>query len=166
MVGHTDRNHADIEVDNTQPWQRKCWGRITDSYRRHPYFRQLAPKLELIFKAKYQALIDINLRLIEFSRQELKINVPMVRSSTLNVQGSRSALLFSICKSLGADTYLSGPSGKLYLDQSLFSDGGVAVEYHEFSHPVYAAPVFKPYLSTLDLLMNYGPKSREILGLP
>ena len=166
MVGHTDRNLADIEVDNTQPWQRKCWGRITDSYRRHPYFRQLAPKLELIFKAKYQALIDINLRLIEFSRQELKINVPMVRSSTLNVQGSRSALLFSICKSLGADTYLSGPSGKLYLDQSLFSDGGVAVEYHEFSHPVYAAPVFKPYLSTLDLLMNYGPKSREILGLP
>lgn len=111
-------------------------------------------------------MIEINLRLIEFFRQELKIDVPMVRSSTLDVQGNRSALLLSICKSLGADVYLSGPSGKQYLEQSLFADGGVAIEYHEFSHPVYVAPVFKPYLSTLDLLMSQGPASREILGLP
>lgn len=166
MVGHTDRSIAEMEVDNTQPWQRKYWGRISGSYRRHPYFAQFAPELESIFMAEYRALVDINLALIEFFRRQLKIAVPMVRSSTLDVQGSRSELLLSVCKNLGADTYLSGPSGRQYLDKSLFAHSGVAIDYHEFSHPVYDAPVFKPYLSTLDLLMNHGPQSRQILGLP
>lgn len=166
MAGHTERSIAEMKIDNTQSWQRKCWGRIASAYRKHDYFPHLAPALEAAFMAEYEALVDINLALIDLFRRELEITVPMVRSSTLAVHGHRSELLLSICKNLGADAYLSGPSGRQYLDKSIFSENGVALEYHEFSHPVYAAPIFQPYLSTLDLLMNHGPRSREILGLP
>lgn len=165
MAGHTDKRIVDMELDNTQPWPRKTWARIAGAYRRHSYFNALAPELESVFMGGHAHLVDLNLDLIEFFRRQLGICVPMVRSSTLEVKGSRSELLLSICKSLGADTYLSGPSGREYLDTALFSDAGVALDYHAFKHPTYSAPIFQPYLSTLDLLFNSGPKSREILGL-
>lgn len=166
MAGHTGKTIADMEVDNTQPWQRKCWNRIAMSYSRHPFFPAIAPRLEQIFLAEYRALVDINLALIELFREELGITVPMVRSSTLDVTGSRSELLLSICRNLEADTYLSGPAGRGYVDKSLFEASGIAIDYHAFTPPVYPAPIFKPYLSTLDLLMNHGRGSSTILGLP
>lgn len=165
MTGHTDKRIADMELDNTQPWLRKAWGRITSAYRRHSYFNTLAPELESIFMGGHAHLVDLNLDLIEFFRRQLHISVPMMRSSTMDVEGSRSELLLSICKGLGAHTYLSGPDGRNYLDTTLFSAAGMALDYHAFKHPTYPAPIFQPYLSTLDLLFNHGPKSREILGL-
>lgn len=165
MVGHTDKRIADMVLDNTQPWPRKTWARIAGAYCRHPYFDSLAPEMEAIFRGGYTLLVDLNLALIEVFRNHLGITVPMVRSSTLDIKGSRSELLLSICRSLGADTYLSGPSGREYLNTALFESAGIALDYHAFKHPVYVAPIFQPYLSTLDLLFNHGPKSRAILGL-
>lgn len=166
MAGHTDKRIVDMELDNTQPWSRKTWARIAGAYRRHPYFSALAPELESIFMGGHVRLVDLNLDLIELFRRQLGISVPMVRSSTMEVEGIRSELLLSICKTLGAETYLSGPSGRDYLDTALFSAAGIALDYHAFKHPTYSAPIFQPYLSSLDLLFNHGPKSREILGLP
>lgn len=165
VVGHTEKRITDMELDNSQPWPRKNWARIVGAYRRHPYFNALAPELEAIFMRDYARLCDLNLDLIELFRRQFRICVPMVRSSTMEVEGSRSELLLSICRSLGADTYLSGPSGRNYLDTALFSASGVEIDYHAFKHPTYSAPNFQPYLSSLDLLFNHGPKSREILGL-
>ena len=165
MVGHTEKRITDMELDNNQPWPRKTWARIVGAYRCHPYFNALAPELESIFMGVHTRLVSFNLDLIQHFRRQLGISVPMVRSSTMVVEGNRSELLLSICNSLSADTYLSGPSGRDYLDTALFSASGVAIDYHAFNHPTYTAPIFQPYLSTLDLLFNHGPKSREILGL-
>lgn len=166
MAGHTNKRITDMELDNTQAWPRKVWTRIASSYRNHPYFAALSPELEAIFMGSHTLLIDLNLALLEFFRHQLRITVPMVRSSTLEVTGNRSELLLSICQNLGADTYLSGPSGREYLDAALFEAAGVALDYHTFKHPTYTAKNFQPYLSTLDLLFNHGPQSREILSLP
>lgn len=166
MAGHTDRKICDMETDDAQPWRRKCWARIAASYRRHPFFEQLAPEVEAIFMAEHHALVDLNIALIDFFRQQLRLDVPMRRASMMDVTGIRSELLLSICKNVGADRYLSGPSGRDYLESGLFERHGVTIDYHQFSHPVYPAPLFKPYLSTLDLLMNHGAGSRAILGLP
>jgi hypothetical protein len=165
MRDHTAKRIGDMEIDNTQPWARKTWTRIANAYRRHSYFNALSPELESIFMRSHTRLIDINLELIELFRSRLGISVPMVRSSEIDIEGSRSELLLAICKKLGAETYLSGPAGRDYLDMSLFLDCGVAVDFHVFTHPSYAAPIFHHHLSTLDLLFNCGPKSREILGL-
>lgn len=165
MVGHTEKRIADMEIVNSQPWQRKTWDRIASAYRHHTYFKTLAHEVESIFMGDHTRLVDLNIDLIEFFRRQLGICVPMVRSSTMKLNGSRSELLLSICKNLGADTYLSGPSGHSYLDKDLFLEAGVTLDYHTFKHPTYLAPTFQPYLSTLDLIFNHGWRSREILGL-
>lgn len=165
MAGHTEKKISEMEIDIGHSWSKKAWRRIAHEYHKHPYFNQLAPEVEEIFNASYSLLIDLNLALIEFFRRQLGIEVPIVRSTALNLSGSRSELLLAICKHLNATIYLSGPSGRYYLDTSLFESECIKVDFHEFSPPIYSAPIFHPYLSTLDLLFNHGPSSRCILGI-
>ena len=57
-------------------------------------------------------------------------------------------------------------SGRDYIDDSLFTDAGIAIEYQDYDHPVYPQlhGEFIPFLSVVDLLFNCGPKSLEILA--
>jgi hypothetical protein len=165
MKGHTNSRLLDIQIDNSQRWQKKYWGRLADCYRRHPYFSKYAPELEAIVLSGAELLVEFNCRLIDFFRNALEIRAPIIRASSLDVSGKRSELLLDICRKLGAATYLSGPSGRDYLDQEIFEEHGIAIEFHSFNHPVYPSLHFTPGLSTLDLLMNCGEESRSVLGL-
>ena len=66
---------------------------------------------------------------------------------------------------MGADRYLSGISGREYLDVSQFEAAGVSVEFHEFHHPMYRQRYepFVPCMSSIDLLFNHGPESAKIV---
>ena len=68
------------------------------------------------------SLIDINMRSIQWARKILNIENRIVYASDLAATGSKSELLSNICKELNASTYISGPSGRDYLDLSLFSN--------------------------------------------
>ena len=71
-----------------------------------------------------------------------------------------------ICRTLGADAYLSGVYGKQYLDEIRFAEHGIHVRYQDFKHPVYPQICgdFVSHLSTLDLLLNCGDASLEIIA--
>lgn len=43
--------------------------------------------------------------------------------------------LAAMVEEVGCDTYLSGPSGRRYLDEKPFRDRGIAVDYWEFAGP-------------------------------
>ena len=90
----------------------------------------------------------------------------MIRSSELSVSGSRSELLLAICRKVGATDYLSGVSGREYLDRELFQRAGIRVRFQEFHHPIYRQcyEPFIPALSSVDLLFNHGPQAGEILA--
>jgi hypothetical protein len=72
----------------------------------------------------------------------------------------RDAAILEAARQNGATTYLSGPSGRDYLDEAPFRRAGIAVRYHAFRHPIYdqrGRAGFTPNLAALDLLMNFGP---------
>lgn len=77
----------------------------------------------------HQKLVDINMASIKWCMEKLGLERPIIMSSSLEVSGAKSELLVSILKSVGATTYVSGPSGKDYLDMSLFGD--IEVEFFE-----------------------------------
>lgn len=112
----------DIKVvnDNTSPWKRKTINRV-----RHNLGFDLTDFYES------DNLIDINLKGIHWAMEKMKISVPMIRSSTLACQGAKSHLLVEICKEVGAETYLSGPTGKSYLDLELFEREDIQVQFFE-----------------------------------
>ena len=77
----------------------------------------------------YDYLIDINMSSIEWARKKLNIKNKIIKSSELGVTGTKSELLANICKELNASCYLSGPSGKDYLEERFFKD--IKIEYFE-----------------------------------
>ena len=60
---------------------------------------------------------------------------------------------------------LTGDAAGDYLDERQFANNGIQVEYHRYRHPVYRQlhGEFVPYLSVVDVLMNYGRESLKIL---
>lgn len=165
LRGHTSTSIKDIRISPTQEWQRKYWGRLYDSYLRHPFFDAYADEVRNAVMQEYEYLVDVNYCFIEFFRKHLGIGTQMIKASALSVTGKRSELLANICKELGATTYLSGPSGRHYLAMDFFVRAGINVQYHEFEPPVYPATHYEPFLSTFDILMNLGPESRQAIGL-
>ena len=74
-------------------------------------------------------LIDINMNSIFWAMEKLKINKPIVMASEISNQGQKTQRLINLLKEVGANTYISGPSGKNYLDMELF--GNIEVEFFE-----------------------------------
>jgi hypothetical protein len=162
---------VDKRVDNPPPGTARWWGpnsfnTLRYAYRKAPYFDLYAPRLREILETRWEKLVDLNIATLEFVREALGIATPMVRSSTLPVEGARSGLLLDICSKVGASAFLGGMGGSRgYLDNEAFAAASMGVVWQEFRHPQYpqcgSAP-FIPGLSALDLLFNCGPASREV----
>lgn len=153
-------------IDNSRKWRTSYWHSIESQYHQHPYYDQYAETLHDIIMTPYDLLVDLNLALIDFFRQALDIKVPTIRASTLEVEGAKGELIHNICQALDASVYLSGPSGRDYLDETTFSASGINLWYHDFPHPTYpqyGKQEFCNNLSVWDLLCNCGPHSREVL---
>ena len=74
--------------------------------------------------------------------------------------------LISLCEQVGADTYLSGPAAKAYLDENLFAEAGISVEWLDYSrYPEYPQlfGTFVHEVSVIDLLLNTGPDAPRYL---
>ena len=74
-------------------------------------------------------LIDINMNSIRWAMSRLGIEKPITFASDINALGSKSELLANIVRELGGTTYVSGPSGREYLEISKFH--GISVEFFE-----------------------------------
>lgn len=162
---------VDKRIDNPAEETARWWGpnsfnTLRYAYRKAPYFDLYAPRLKEIFERRWEKLVDLNIATLEFAREALDIRTPMVRSSTLDAEGQRSALLLDICRKVDATAFLGGMGGSRdYLDKDAFAAANMGVVWQDFRHPQYAqcgdAP-FSPGLSVLDLLFNCGPASREV----
>lgn len=165
IKGHTSSCIKETQILVDQPWQRKYLGRVDNAYRRHPHFPAYRARLGEIINAPIANLVDLNIALIEFFRDVLVIRTDMRRASDLPVDGASTDLLVSICRHLGGDCYLSGSDGRNYLDFDTFERNGITVRFHDFTPPSYAAANFVQGLSTLDLLMNHGVESRNVIEI-
>lgn len=157
---------TEILIDNRSPWQRKHAGSIRQFYSDAPYIETYIPELESLFNQPWERLADLDIAVIELMCRWLGLKRQTVRSSELGIQGAQSERLAAICGHFGATRYLSGDSARDYLDLDRFQSRNIAVEWQQYLHPVYGQlhGEFVPYLSALDLLLNEGPESLNILS--
>ena len=162
----------DKRVDNPAEGTARWWGpnsfnTLRYAYRKAPHLDLYAPRLKEIFETRWEKLVDLNIATLEFARDALGIRTPMIRSSTLQVEGQRSALLLDICRKVGATAFLGGMGGSRdYLDKEAFAAANMGVVWQDFRPPQYmqcGEARFTPGLSVLDVLFNYGPASRELV---
>ena len=155
----------DARISQDGIWAKKHWKTIEQNYGNAEFFDKYKPFFSKLYADPPVTLAELNERIILFLMKEFGITTEIVRASELGVDTSlkKTDLILDILKKSLAETYVSGPSGKNYLDASRFTD--IKLDYHTFKHPIYRQlnGEFIPNLSALDILLNEGPEAGKIV---
>ena len=123
--------------------------------------------LQETYQRKWGYLADLNIHLITMFCEILGIRSHFMRASQIRgVEGQKSDLLISICKSIKADVYLSPQGSKAYIQSDKkFMESGITLIFHQYKHPTYPQlyGAFMPYLSLIDLMMNTNKLALELI---
>ena len=159
------KNLNEILITNDIDWQRNHLNIIEEAYHDAPFFTTYWYSLQKILDKNWTKLIDLNIELIRYFMSALNLMTCTVNSSTLKKSSNQSQRLLDICKHLDASCYISGISGKDYLDEKIFHNSGIKIIYENFQHPAYKQihGNFIENMSIIDLLFNEGENSQKIL---
>ena len=153
------RKIQDVEIKDRH-WQTKHWSSIAHAYKRANYFDTIANDLEpLYLDREYSHLSVLNRTLIEFVCAKLCIQTKISNSSDYDLVVGKTDRLISLCEQVGADIYVSGPSGRNYLNEAAFLNAGILVKWFEYEgYPEYSQlwGNFEHNVSIIDLLFNHG----------
>jgi hypothetical protein len=165
MKGRFGQQTNQVDIDNSIDWGAKHWKSLIMNYRSAPCFDCHAGFFEDLYRKRWTKLVDLSETTVHYIAEHFGVKVRYEKASDLQPEGSKTELLINICRVLGADAYLSGPSGKKYLDGAMFLEAGIDLVFDEFTHPVYTQSFgpFIPNLSAVDLMFNKGEESLEVL---
>jgi hypothetical protein len=107
-------------------WRRKHWESIRFNYGRAPYFSEHASYFEQLYGREWPHLNDLVGEITRYLLNILGIGNKIMFSSEMGVTGRKQQLVLNLCKAVGANTYLSGPVGRSYLDEDDFNSAGIA----------------------------------------
>jgi len=152
-------------------WKGQHLKAIELSYKKAPYFKEIFPDILRIYESEDELLVDFLLRFIHYAFRKFQITIPVYRTSELIskgffIGGQKSDLVISMCKVVGADTFVFGCDGRTYIEKEVFYNNNINFIFQDFHHPVYEQlhGEFIPYMSFIDLLFNRGTESVNILG--
>ena len=156
---------SEVKIDNQERWREKHYETLKRNYSKAPFFKTYQNFLDEIYGKEWDYLIDLNVATVNYLKDALKITTPIKLESEIGTTKTHTERIIEICKKTGADTYLSGAGGKDYMDEGLFEQNKIKLEYQEFIFPVYPQLYgdFIPNLSALDLIFNCGPDSKKKL---
>lgn len=143
-------------------WVERIPAKLKAWYRGAPH-SQYIDDLANIIRGDFRTLADVNIAVIEFMAEQLGIHTPTLRSSLMEISQEldTTARPLAICKAVGADVFLCGPSAKRYIDEPIFTAAGVRIEWHDYvERPIVYAQhrePFLPNLSAIDYLLEQGP---------
>jgi hypothetical protein len=153
------RDIRDIQINWDQPWAASHWGSLQQSYRHAPHFADYAPMVEDWYRQRPTLLADFTIATTIALARALGIaHTRFLRSSELNVTGTKTERLIQLLTRVGATHYISGPSAKDYLEEDRFAAAGITLEYMVYQYPEYPQlyPPYDPQVSVLDLLFMTG----------
>ena len=163
-AGH-DQRISETQIDG-EYWKRKHLKSLQQNYASAPHYADIMAIIEPHIRARQSTLTDLTEGLIESIASYLSIGSGFLRASEVPTKTQdRNERLVELCQHAGADCFLTGPAADDYLDHDLFSRHGISVVFQDYKHPIYpqAFDGFESHMSVLDLLMNHGPASAEIL---
>ncbi len=161
-----DKVISDLKISSDTNWSTKHWKAIRANYSRSPHYSRYSHYFENFYGQDWIHLAPMLEESTRYLFQELGIQTQQLKSSELSPQSKKADLILELCIKVGATTYLSGPFGRDYLDESAFKKAGIRLQYHDYVHPEYKQCFdgFEPNMSIVDLLFNHGEKSLEILS--
>lgn len=158
--GHFDKACSEIRIVQNG-WARKHVRTIEQAYRRAPYFDTYMGPLEEILSTEFELLADLNFALLGLGIAAFDL-APVIRhAGDYSLTGSKSDLVLSLCRTLGATEYIFGGEGRNYADIEAFRRAGVRPKFLAYASPEYRQlhGPYVPNMAFIDLLFNEGPTS-------
>src|SRR4030081_3603687 len=118
-----------------RPFAHKHWRSIAQAYARAPFFKKYSEQLEACFKlaGSLENLSAVNLLFLKTLCEELGIRTEIISSRDLKARGTPTERLVNICREIGANIYLSGPSAEAYIEQEEFAKSAFDLEWMDYS---------------------------------
>jgi hypothetical protein len=156
---------CETQVDYTSRWQDHHHNVLSENYRTAPFCDDASAILREGLRYRHPTISALNIRLIELVCRYLKIGTRFVVSNALDIKAGKTERLIAVLQKLGATAYLSGPSAKDYLDESMFRAAHIRLEYKTYDYPDYQQlwGDFDGAVTVLDLIANCGPEARRYL---
>ena len=164
--GGSNKLINEIKISYEMEWQSRIIRQIEYWYGKAPFFHDYFPVVKRVLLSRYENLVDLDLALIKEIRSLLRIDTPIYRSSDQkNKSFDKNQKLLDICGYHGADIFFDGKAAQDFIDMELFRKNGIDMIFQDYQHLEYPQlfGMFIPFLSVLDLLLNCGPDSRNIL---
>ncbi|HXX05310.1 MAG TPA: WbqC family protein, partial [Candidatus Bathyarchaeia archaeon] len=160
----------DVGINETEQngvsWDELHLRTLQVNYGKAPFYDKYIGIFEKIYRRRIKLLADNNLEFLKAIFEILGINVPIKKTSEMTLSKAKTELIVEICKTVGADAYISGMGGSQYMEESLFEQNGLKLLFNNYEHPVYNQQFmnsgFLPNMSIIDLIFNHGPESLEI----
>jgi hypothetical protein len=147
-------------------WAKKHWKAISQNYSKTAHFDQYSDYFAEIYLSKWLTLSELNQELIIGICNFLGVKTRFLKSEKYHLQGDKNQRLIQLCKELNADTYLSGPAAKSYIDPKMFEQAGVKLNWMNYSGYMPYQQLYGAYessVSILDLLFNEGPNAIQYI---
>jgi hypothetical protein len=149
-------------------WPDKHWRAIEYAYSKAPHFERYQEPLSRLYKEckDERYLSRINRRFLTTLCEWLGITTRITWSMDYPYMEGKTERLVGLCKTMGANRYISGPAAKDYIQPQLFQEAGIMLEYMDYSgYPVYPQMYgpFEHKVSVLDLLFMTGPDALRYL---
>lgn len=163
--GKYEAKIAEIEVLD-ESWKEQHLKTLTHAYSRSDHAKEMLGWLGVAYRElKADRLHEINRHFIERITGFLGIETILVSSLDFLTPDEPTERLISICKALGATTYVTGPAARDYLQEKNFNAEGISVEWFNYGpYLPYLQPwgAYEERVSIIDLLMNCGSGSPDI----
>ncbi len=156
-----------VALPRDDGWMATHWKRIKDNYAKSDFLNLYKDFFDDLYQRNFEYLGEINVEIMSYLLNCFEIDVEVMTMSEMSVDvGSDTTdVLIEVLKGAGADTYLSGPSGRNYLHFEKFPQNDLGLRFLKFQHPVYRQrwPGFEPAMAAIDLLFNLGPQAGDII---
>jgi len=161
---HQKINETELDGDG---WTQDHWKSMVVNYKKAPHFERVAEWLAPFYlEHKYEHLSELNKSLIMAVCQNLGIATKISSSADYELVDGQSERLASLCQQAGGHEYISGPSAKNYIEESVFTGSNIKLTWFDYlGYPEYPQlwGDFTHTVSIVDLLFNCGEQSASYM---
>ncbi|MGO4303082.1 WbqC family protein [Cupriavidus sp. RAF12] len=167
VKGRYEQKIRETRIDQDSDWAHSHWKTLEQNYRRAAHFDEIAAWLRPIYiDTAHDNLSQLNRTLIEAVCGYLGIRTKLSWSWDYELVDGKTERLADLCAQAGGTVYVSGPSAKDYVDESVFAARDISLSWFEYTgYPEYQQlwGEFTHGVTILDLLFNCGKAAPQYM---
>ncbi|GCB05852.1 WbqC family protein [Ralstonia sp. SET104] len=172
MTVPLEKFHLGARIDEVKPatnvdWRAQHLRMLEQAYEAAPHVSDMLALVRSVYDVDYPNMGALALASMRAVCRYLGIEMDskFIDAPELAVPGSNTGRVLAIVQKLHGTKYITGHGAKHYLAHAEFEQHGITVEYMNYALLPYTQlhGEFTPFVSSLDLIANHGPASKQYM---